>query len=52
MMFNDFVHRYNLKDKTTSNIKIHEVLKDKRLDSKVGIHLRDGPFSNDIGIVN
>ena len=50
--FNDFVHKCNLKNEATSNIKIYEVLKKIGLDSKVGIYLRDGPFSSDIGIVN
>ena len=52
MTFNDFVRKHNLKNKATSNIKIIEVLKNIRLDTKVGIYLRDGPFSSDIGIVN
>ena len=52
MSFNDFVHKHNLKNKATSNIKIYEVLKKIGLDSKVGIYLRDGSFSRDIGIVN
>ena len=50
--FNDFVHKYNLKNKATSNIKIYEILKKIVLDSKVGIYLRDGLFSTDIGIVS
>ena len=50
--FNDFVHKHRLKNKATSNVKIYEVLKQIGLDSKVGIYLRDGPFSSDIGIVN
>ena len=50
--FNDFVHKHNLKDKATSNIKINEVLKNIGLDSKVGIYLRDGIFSTNYGIVN
>ena len=50
--FNDFVKKYNLKNKATSNIKIYEVLKNIGLDTKVGIYLRDGSFSSDIGIVN
>ena len=50
--FNDFVLKHNLKNKATSNIKIHEVLKKMGLDSKVGIYLRDGIFESDIGIVN
>ena len=52
MSFNDFVHKHNLKNKATSNIKIYEVLKKIGLDSKLGIYLRDGPFECDIGIVN
>ena len=52
MSFNDFVRKYNLKNKATSNIKIYEVLKKIGLDSKMGIYLRDGPFSSEIGIVN
>ena len=52
MSFNDFVHKHNLKNKATSNIKIYEVLEKIGRDSKVGIYLRDGSFSSDIGIVN
>ena len=52
MSFNDFVREHDLKNKATSNIKIYEVLKNIRLDTKDGIYLRDGPFSSDIGIVN
>ena len=50
--FNDFVHKYKLKNKATSNGKIYEVLKNIGLDAKVGIYLRDGSLSNDIGMVN
>ena len=49
--FNDFVQKYNLKNKATSNIKIQQVLSSLSL-SDVGIYLRDGPFESDIGIVN
>ena len=49
--FNDFVHEYNLKNKATSNIKIQQVLVSIGL-YEVGIYLRDGSFSSDIGIVN
>ena len=49
--FNDFVHKYNLKNKATSNIKLHQVLSSLSLKD-VGIYLRDGPFSTDIGLVN
>ena len=52
MSFNDFVHKYNLKNNATSNIKLYKVLKKIGLDSKEGIYLRDGPFSSDIGIIN
>ena len=52
MTFNDFVQKYNLKNKATSNIKIYEVLKIIGLDTKLKIYLRDGPFSTDIRIVN
>ena len=51
MTFNDFVKKYNLKNKATSNIKIQQVLNSIGLDN-VNIYLRDGPFSSDIGIVN
>ena len=51
-LFNDFVREYDLKNKSTSNLKVYEVLKKIGLDSKVGIYLRDGPFESDMGIVN
>ena len=51
MAFNDFVHKYKLKNKATSNIKIQQVLNSIGLNN-VGIYLRDGSFSSDIGIVN
>ena len=50
--FNDFVCKHKLKNKATSNVKRYEVLKQIGLDSKVGIYLRDGSFSSDIGIAN
>ena len=49
--FNDFVKKYNLKNKTTSNIKTQQVLSSLGL-SDVGIYLRDGPFESVIGIAN
>ena len=49
--FDDFVQKHNLKNKATSNIKTQQVLSSLSLDD-VGIYLRDGPFSKDIGIVN
>ena len=51
MSFNDFIKKYNLKNKATSNIKIQQVLNSIGLNN-VNIFLRDGPFSSDIGIVN
>ena len=51
MSFNDFIKKYNLKNKATSNIKIQQKLDSIRINN-VGIYLRDGPFSSDIGIVN
>ena len=51
MIFNDFVRKYDLKHKATSNIKIQQVLSSLSLND-IGIYLRDGPFEYDIGIVN
>ena len=51
MTFNDFIKKHNLKNKATSNIKKQQVLSSLGLND-VGIYLRDGSFSRDIGIVN
>ena len=51
MTFNDFIKKYNLRNKATSNIKIQQILNSIRLNN-VRILLRDGPFVSDIGIVN
>ena len=51
LTFNDFIKKYNLKNKATSNIKIQQVLSSLSLNN-VGIYLRDDSFSTDIGIVN
>ena len=51
MTFNDFIKKYNLKNKATSNLKKQQVLSSLSLND-VGIYLRDRPFSIDIGIVN
>ena len=51
MLFDEFFKKHNLKNKATSNIKIQKVLDSMRLNN-VGIYLRDGSFSSDIGIVN
>ena len=40
-----------MKNKATSNIKTQQVLSFIGLDN-VGIFLRDGPFSSDVGIIN
>ena len=49
--FNEFIKKYKLKDKATSNVEINRVLSSLFLN-KVGIYLRDGPFESDIGMVN
>ena len=51
MSFYDFVHTHNLKNKGTSNIKTQQILSSLGL-SDVGMYLIDGPFSEDMGIVN
>ena len=51
MTFNDFIKKYNLRNKATSNIKIQQVLSSLSLND-VGAYLRDGPFESDVGIVN
>ena len=50
MTFNHFVHKYKLKNKTTSSIKNYQVLSSLSLND-VGKYLRVGTFSSDIGIV-
>ena len=51
MSLNEFIKKFNLKNKATSNIKIQQVLSSLSLND-VGIYLRDGPFESDIGVVN
>ena len=51
LSFNEFIKKYNLKNKATSNIKIQQVLNSIGLNN-VNIYLRDGPFASDKGIVN
>ena len=51
MSFNEFIKKFNLKNKATSNIKRQQVLSSLSLND-VGIYLRDGPFEFDIGVVN
>ena len=49
--FNDFIKKYKLKNKATSNIKTQQVLSSLSLID-VGTYLRDGPFKSDNGNVN
>ena len=49
--FNNFVQKYKLKNKATSNIKIQQDLSCLGLKN-VAIYLRDGLFESEIGIVN
>ena len=51
MTFNDFIDKYTIKNKATSNIKIQQVLSSLSLND-VGFYLGDGPFKSDLGIVN
>ena len=51
MTFNDFILKNNFKNKATRNIKIQQILSCLGLND-VGIYLRDGLFSTDVGIVN
>ena len=51
LTFNEFIKKYNLKNKATSNMKIQQVLSSSSMNG-VGIFLRDGSFKYDIGIVN
>ena len=50
--FSEFLLKYNLENKATSNFKIQEVLKKLNLSNDVGIYMRDDDFNTDIGIVN
>ena len=51
MTFNDFFQIYSLEIKTTSEVKIYQILSSLGL-SDVVLYLRDGPFSTDIEVVN
>ena len=51
MSFNVFVHKYNLKNKATTKIKIQQVLSSLSLNY-VGIYMRDAPFKFEKGIVD
>ena len=51
MTINESVRKHILKSTATSSIKIQQVLSSLSLND-VGIYLRDGPFSSDVGVVN
>ena len=51
MSFNDFVHKHLLQNKATSNVKFYQILCSIGLNN-FAIHLRDGLFSSDTGILN
>ena len=51
MSFKDFVHKYKLKNKATSNIKTQQILSSLSMND-VGIHLRDVSLRTDVGKVN
>ena len=51
MIFKSFIEKYKLKSQATSSKKIQQVVCSIGLNN-VGIHLRDGPFRFDKGIVN
>ena len=50
--FSEFLLKYNLENKATSNFKIQEVLKKLNLSNTAGRYMRDDNFNTDIGIVN
>ena len=53
LSFNDFINRYKLKIKATTNKKNYQAFASAGIDnSDIYIYLKDGPFSCDIGIVN
>ena len=49
--FMDFVHKYKINNKATSNIKNFQNIFFIRLEN-VYMNLGDGPFSSDVGIIN
>ena len=50
-MFKEFIKKFNLKNKATTNIRFQQILCSIGLND-VGIYLPDGAFESDIGIVN
>ena len=51
MTFNEFIHKYKVKNKATSNEKIYQSPSSVGLDN-VDNYLRDGSFEFDIVIVH
>ena len=51
MLFNDFIHKYNLKNKATSTIRFYQIISSIGIDN-VDIFLRDRLFKPVLGIVN
>ena len=49
MTFNDFVHKYKLKNKAATKIKVFQILSSTG-SNNVGIYLRDGSFECDVRI--
>ena len=49
--FNDFIHKYGLKNDATSTTKIQQLFSSLYLND-VKVCLGDGPFSGDVEIVN
>ena len=48
--FKEFVEKYRLKNKATSNVKIKEILNE--INIPCGIYMRVDKFTTDFGIVN
>ena len=51
LTFNEFIKKYNLKNRATSNMKIQQVLSSLSMNG-VGFYLRDGSLKSDIGLAN
>ena len=50
LSFKEFVNKYGLKNETTSNVEIKEIL--KLMNTSCGIYMRDDKFITTSGIVN
>ena len=51
MSFNDFVHKYNLKNAATSTIKIYQIFSSLNLNDRK-TYFRDGIFKSSIGVLD